>query len=421
MAERSLRVLALARKNLTPEVANRKQSAEIEEELCFLGLVGLMDPPRADVIEAVKATRSAGVRIIMITGDYGLTADGIAHATGISIAPLTRIITGYDLDNLSEPDLKKELAEHREIIFARATPEHKLRVVSALEAMNEVVAVTGDGVNDAVALKQADIGIAMGLAGTDVARAASEMVLLDDSFASIIRAVRYGRSIYDNIRRVVIYLFSHNMAELMPYLFCTIARIPLVPLNALQVLAIDLGSDVLPALSLGGEDPETDVMERPPRPRKSRLMNRETVRRILFLGGIQSVGAIVAFVSVLLVGGWVWGSSLGIHDALYRHAITATQAAIVVSQIFNSFAVRTSLDSVFKKGLFSNRRLLFAQVFSIFLICLISYFGPLQDIFNTAPLTALDWTVVTGFGVLLFGAEEIRKSLLRAKIRRNAK
>jgi magnesium-transporting ATPase (P-type) len=322
---------------------------------------------------------------------------------------------------MGEEELKKELAEHREIIFARATPEHKLRVVTALESMGEVVAVTGDGVNDAVALKQADIGIAMGMAGTDVARAASEMVLLDDSFASIIRAVKYGRSIYDNIRRVVIYLFSHNMAELMPYLFCTIARVPLVPLNALQVLAIDLGSDVLPALALGGEEPETDVMDRPPRPRKSRLLNKETIRRILFLGGIQSVGAVVAFVSVLLIGGWVWGTSLGVHDPLYRHAITATQAAIVISQIFNSFAVRTSLDSVFKKGLFSNRRLIFAQIFSIFLIALISYAKPLQDIFNTAPLNLTDWVVVTGFGALLFGAEEIRKSLLRARNRRSAK
>jgi potassium/sodium efflux P-type ATPase len=417
MAERSLRVLALARKALTPEIANRKQSGEIEEGLCFLGLAGLMDPPRADVIEAVKATRTAGLRIIMITGDFGLTADGIAHATGISQERLTRIITGYDLDNLSEEDLKKELTEHREIIFARATPEHKLRVVTALESLGEVVAVTGDGVNDAVALKQADIGIAMGLAGTDVARAASEMVLLDDSFASIIHAVRYGRSIYDNIRRVVIYLFSHNMAELMPYLFATVARIPLVPLNALQVLAIDLGSDVLPALALGGEAPEPDVMQRPPRPRKSRLLDRNTIGRILFLGGIQSTGAIVAFVTVLLMGGWVWGTTLPMHDALYRHAITATQAAIVVSQIFNSFAVRTSFDSVFKKGLFSNRRLLFAQIFSVFLICLISYWQPIQSIFNTAPLTAYDWIIVTGFGALLFAAEEIRKAVLRARVR----
>jgi Ca2+-transporting ATPase len=366
------------------------------------------------------ATRSAGVRIVMITGDYGLTADGIAHSIGISQERLTRIISGFELDKMSNTELKKELSEHSEIIFARATPEHKLRVVTALQSQGEVVAVTGDGVNDAVALKQADIGIAMGLAGTDVARAASEMVLLDDSFASIIRAVRHGRAIYDNIRRVVIYLFSHNMAELMPYLFATVAGIPLVPLNALQVLAIDLGSDVLPALALGGEDPEPDVMQRPPRPRKSRLLDRNTLGRIMFLGGIQSVGAIVAFITVLLVGGWVWGTTLPVHDPLYRHAITATQAAIVISQIFNSLAVRTSLESVFKKGLFSNWRLLAAQVVSVCIMALISYTHPLQEIFNTAPLTALDWVIVTGFGALLFGAEEIRKAIFRARHWRHA-
>jgi magnesium-transporting ATPase (P-type) len=419
MAESSLRVLAVASKRLTPELASRKQVNEIEEGLCFLGLIGLMDPPRSDVIEAVKATRSAGLRIVMITGDYGLTADSIAHSIGISRERLTRIISGFELDNISDVELKKELAEHREIIFARATPEHKLRVVSALQSQGEVVAVTGDGVNDAVALKQADIGIAMGLAGTDVARAASEMVLLDDSFASIIRAVRYGRSVYDNIRRVVIYLFSHNMGELMPYLFATLAGIPLVPLNALQVLAIDLGSDVLPALALGAEDPEPDVMQRPPRARKSRLLDRNTLGRILFLGGIQSIGAIVAFIAVLLAGGWVWGTILPTHDPLYRHAITATQAAIVISQVFNSVSVRTTLESVFKKGLLSNWRLLAAQVAGVGILALISYTRPLQEVFNTAPLTLMDWAIVTSFGALLFGAEEIRKSISRARHRRH--
>jgi magnesium-transporting ATPase (P-type) len=260
----------------------------------------------------------------------------------------------------------------------------------------------------------------MGLTGTDVARAASEMVLLDDSFASIIRAVRYGRAVYDNIRRVVIYLFSHNMGELMPYLFATVAGIPLVPLNALQVLAIDLGSDVLPALALGAEDPEPDVMQRSPRARKSRLLDRNTLGRILFLGGIQSVGAIFAFISVLLAGGWVWGTMLPTYDPLYRHAITATQAAIVISQVFNSFSVRTTLESVFKKGLLSNWRLLAAQVVSVCIMALISYTRPLQEVFNTAPLTPLDWVIVTGFGALLFSAEEIRKAIFRARRRVHA-
>jgi Ca2+-transporting ATPase len=446
MAERSLRVLALARRRLPPGrvrvvkilapdkiMKTRKLTTwhlppelvegtpdEVEHDLCFLGLVGLMDPPRPDVAEAVRTASTAGMRIVMITGDYGLTADAVAHSLGISSQKLTRIISGFELDRMGDEELQRELTEHREIIFARATPEHKLRLVTTLQSMGQVVAVTGDGVNDAAALKRADVGIAMGLAGTDVARESGDMVLLDDSFASIVNAVRHGRAVYDNIRRFVIYIFSHNVGELMPYLFAAVAGIPLVPLSAVQILSIDLGSDVLPALALGAENPEPDVMERPPRPRKSRLLNRATINRILFLGGIQSVGAIVAFLSVLLAGGWVWGTALPVHDPLYRHAITATQAAIVVSQVFNSFSVRTTLESVFKRGLFSNRRLLVAQAVAIAILSLISYAPPLQEVFNTAPLTPRDWAIVVGFGILLFIAEEIRKAFLRARQRHRA-
>jgi magnesium-transporting ATPase (P-type) len=414
MAGRTLRVLALARRRLPPELV-RGAPDEVEQELCFLGLVGLMDPPRYDVPEAVRTARTAGIRIIMITGDYGLTADGIAHAVGISEQGPTHIVSGFELDRMSDEELSRELTEHREIIFARATAKHKLRLVTTLQSRGEVVAVTGDGANDAAALRQADIGIAMGLSGTDVARGASEMVLLNDSFAAIVHGVRQGRAVYDNVRRFVIYIFSHNVGELMPFLFCTVARIPLVPLNALQVLSIDLGSDVLPALALGSENPERDVMERPPRQRKSRLLDRATISRILFLGGIQSVGAIIAFLSVLLAGGWIWGTALPMHDPLYRHAITATQAAIVVSQVFNSFSVRTTQESAFGKGLFSNWRLLGAQAVALAIMALISYAPPLQDVFNTAALSPSDWAIVTGFGVLLFVAEEIRKEFLRAR------
>jgi Ca2+-transporting ATPase len=419
MAERTLRVLALARRSLDPRLI-RGTPDEVEQALCFLGLVGLMDPPRPDVGEAVRTASTASIRIVMITGDYGLTADAVAHSVGISSQRLTRIISGFELDKMGDEELQRELTEHREIIFARTTPEHKLRVVTTLQSMGQVVAVTGDGVNDAAALKRADIGIAMGLTGTDVAREAGDMVLLDDSFASIVNAVRRGRAVYDNIRRFVVYIFSHNMGELMPYLFAAVARIPLVPLSALQVLSIDLGSDVLPALALGAENPERDVMQRPPRHRKSRLLNRATIDRILFLGGIQSVGAIVAFVSVLLAGGWIWGTALPTHDPLYRHAIMATQAAIVVSQVFNSFSVRTTLESVFKRGLFSNRRLLVAQAVALVILSLISYTPPLQEVFNTAPLTPRDWAIVIGFGVILFIAEEIRKAFLRARQRGQA-
>jgi Ca2+-transporting ATPase len=419
LAEQALRILALARRSL-PSNLVRGTVDEVEQELCFLGLVGLTDPPRADVREAVRIAKRAGIHIVMITGDYGLTADGVAHSIGISEQKLTRIVTGFELDKMGDAELRRELQEHHDIIFARATPEHKLRVVTTLQSMGEVVAVTGDGVNDVAALKQADIGVAMGLSGTDVAREAGDIVLLDDSFTSIVSAVRYGRAVYDNIRRFVIYIFSHNMGELMPYLFATVARIPLVPLTALQVLSIDLGSDVMPALALSAEDPEPDVMHRLPRHRKSRLLNRATIGRILFLGGIQSAGSITAFLSVLLAGGWAWGTALPTHDLLYQHAITATQAAIVVSQVFNSFSVRTTTESVFKIGIFSNRRLLASQLVALAIMAVISYAPPLQDVFNTAPLSHRDWAIVTGFGALLFIAEEIRKAILRARRRRHA-
>ncbi len=419
LASRALRVLALARRPLTADLP--MTPADVERDLCFLGLIALMDPPRAEVADAVAQARTAGIRIVMVTGDYGLTADAIAHSIGICREPLVRIITGLELEQMDDTTLLGELQEHREVIFARVAPEHKLRVVSSFQSLGQVVAVTGDGVNDAPALKRADIGVAMGVSGTDVAREAATMVLLDDSFASIVHAIELGRAVYDNIRRFVVYLFSHNMAELMPFLFATVAAVHLVPLNALQVLSIDLGSDVMPALALGTEEPEPDVMRRPPRRPGSRLLDRASIGRILFLGAIQSTGAIVAFLVVLLAGGWHWGTSLPTRDPLYRHAITATQAAIVVSQVFNGFAVRTTLESVFTAGLLRNRRLIVAEAIGVGIISLISYARPLQRIFNTAPLDARDWAIVTAFGAALFVAEELRKAVLRARARRAAR
>ena len=280
----------------------------VETELTFLGLVGMIDPPRPEVSEAVEHALTAGIRIIMVTGDYGLTAEAIARRIGIVRGDrAVRVITGTDLEEMSEDDLKGELGKPQDVIFARVAPEHKMQVVSALKEMKQIVAVTGDGVNDAPALKKADIGVAMGLAGTDVAREAAIMILLDDSFASIIKAVEQGRGVYANVKKMITYIFSHNMAELFPFVFAALGGVGLVPLGAIQVLSIDLGSDVLPGLALGTEHPEPGVMKLPPRPRSERLLSRATLRRVVFIGAIESFWAVAGFLYVLLSHGWTWG------------------------------------------------------------------------------------------------------------------
>jgi magnesium-transporting ATPase (P-type) len=283
-----------------------------------------------------------------------------------------------------------------------------MRVVTRLQRRGEVVAVTGDGANDAPALKRADIGVAMGASGTDVARESADMVLLDDSFASIATAVELGRSVYQNIRKFLVYVFSSNIGELVPILVATFVGFPLVPLLAVQVLAIDLGSDVLPALALGAEPPEPDTMDAAPRSRRERLLSGSALRRILFLGGIQAAGVCVVFFWHIHASGIPYDAFTPDNPA-YREAITLTQAGIVVSQLFNSLACRTDRQSIFTVGLFSNSRILGAGAVSLLLMAAISYLPPLQAVFHTAPLRLVDWLVLFGFGVLLLAAEEARK------------
>jgi P-type Ca2+ transporter type 2C len=356
------------------------------------------------------------MRIYMITGDYGLTAEAIARRVGIIGDGHVRIVNGSDLDAMSDNELAAMVLETEQLLFARAKPEHKMRVVAALEDHGEVVAVTGDGVNDAPALKRASIGVSMGEGGTDVARAASVMILLDDSFASIAAAVELGRTVYQNIRKFLIYLFSHNLAELAPILVAVFVGFPLVPLSALQVLAIDLGSDVMPALALGTERTEPGTMSRPPRPPGEHLFNWAVVRRFCFLGSIQSAGVVAAFFW-RIDSAHLPFSAFTASNPVYREALTMTQAGIVVSQFFNSFAVRTEEQSILRVGVFSNKPLVFAGLFGIFFVSCISYVPALQSVFNTAPLSVIDWIVLTALGVLLLVAEESRKAILRSRHR----
>jgi len=420
MSRQALRVLAVCERDLPGELTDYSPET-VETDLTFLGLVGMIDPPRPEVTEAVEHALTAGIRIIMVTGDYGLTAEAIARRIGIVRGDRNvRIITGTDLEKMTEDDLKAELDKPQDVIFARVAPEHKMEVVSALKNMGQIVAVTGDGVNDAPALKKADIGVAMGLSGTDVSREAATMILLDDSFASIIKAVEQGRGVYANVKKMVTYIFSHNMAELFPFAFSALAGVGLVPLGALQVLAIDLGSDVLPGLALGTEEPEPGVMNLPPRPRSERLMSRATLRRVVFLGVIESIFSMTGFLYVLLSHGWAWGDASWMnpgspHYMIYREALTMTQAAIVAGQVANGFGCRTERESLFKVGLFTNRFLVISEVIGVGIILIISYVPLVANIFKTGPLTLADWGFLAISAVVLFFAEETRKWFLRRK------
>ncbi|MBI3688624.1 MAG: cation-transporting P-type ATPase [Actinobacteria bacterium] len=407
MAAEGLRVLAVAWRAVPPSATQEVT----ESQLSLIGMAGMLDPPRPEVADAVRACRGAGIRIVMVTGDHPLTAEAIARRVGI-VRDQPRVVTGSQLDRMDDAALVGLLGEPAELLLCRVSPEHKMRVVAALQGRGEVVAVTGDGANDAPALKHADIGVAMGASGTDVAREAAAMVLLDDSFASIATAVRMGRSVYQNIRKFLIYLFSHNIAELAPILAATVAGFPLVPITAVQVLAIDLGSDVLPALALGAEPPEPDVMDRPPRSPREPLFSTAVVGRFLFLGSIQALGVCAAFFWHIHSAGIPYAAFTA-DNPVYREALTTTQAGIVISQFFNGLAVRTDRQSIFRVGLLSNPRLIIAECLSLGLMAAISYLPLLQAVFHTAPLRPVDWAVLTAFGLLLLLAEETRKWVLR--------
>jgi len=288
-----LAVFPLAWRVLPEQVAQDPEA--VERDLELLGLAALLDPPRTDAAEAVTRCRGAGIRILMITGDHALTAERIGREVGLWAGDPPRIVLGPELDAMDERALRAALA--REVLFARASPEHKLRVVRTLQALGHVVAVTGDGVNDAPALRQADIGVAMGASGTDVAREAADVVLADDHIATIVNAVEEGRAVFANIRRFTTYIFTSNTPEAVPFLVHALSggQIPLA-LGIMQILAIDLGTDLLPALALGAEPAEPGVMERPPRPRGEHVITRRLLlHAYVWLGPIQAAAAMLGF------------------------------------------------------------------------------------------------------------------------------
>jgi calcium-translocating P-type ATPase len=415
-ASQGLRVLALARRSL-PSGAKPPDRDEAERDLCFLGLITMRDPPRAEVIDAVARCHSAGIRIVLITGDHPLTAAAIAHQVGIGGEDPV-LVNAQAFDHLHEQEVKDILAGGREVIFARASPETKLQIAEALRSQGHVVAMTGDGVNDAPALRTANIGVAMGRSGTDVAREASTMVLTDDNFATIVLAIEAGRQVYDNVRKFIQYIFAHATPEVVPFLVFALAggAIPL-PLTVLQLLAFDVGSETLPSLALGRDPIEPGSMDRPPRPHSEGVIQRPMlVRAWLFLGVMVAGLSLAGFFYVMAQAGWHPGDPVGVGHPLhhaYLQATTMTFLGMIAGQIGTAFAVRTRRASLRSIGVFSNRYLLGAIVAELLLAAIFVYAPPLQSLLGTAGLPLHDLAFLLPYPLIVWGADELRRWLLR--------
>lgn len=410
-AQSGLRVLAIARKELTempaPEVAT------LETNMTFLALVAMMDPLHEEVPSAVALCRKAGIKVIMITGDYSLTARAIAEQAGIICSDDALVISGSELHRMSSQELYDALKQ--EVIFARTSPEDKLRIVEALQEMGNIVAVTGDGVNDAPALRKANIGISMGLNGTDVARESSDIVLRDDNFASIVQAVALGRSVFQNIRKFSVYVFTSNVAEAIPFavMIFSCGLIPL-PLTLMQVLFVDLGTDMLPAIGLGADPIDPVVMEQPPRHLQDRLLSTGTLAKaFLWYGLLESIAGLFGYFFVNYVNGWPYVPLAREGSDLYRMATTACLASIVACQMGTVIACRTNLKSALTLALTDNKILVAGLVLEVVLLLLVVYAPPMQLFFNTTALPV--WMLATFLiwcpAVILI--DECKKLLLR--------
>lgn len=409
-AKDGLRTLAFAYR---PLKSNEELTIKnCEQNLIFVGITASQDPPRENVMDAIQKCHDAAIRIIMVTGDYGLTAESIARKIGIVKSDDVRVITGDDLAAMSEATLKENL--RHEIIFARVAPEQKYRVVSTLQSLGEVVASTGDGVNDAPALKKADIGVAMGITGTDVAKEAADMILTDDNFTSIVNAIEEGRTVYNNIRKFLLYILNSNMPEAIPSLLFLISKgtIPL-PLTVMQILTIDLGTDMLPALGLATEQTEAGTMKKPPRKQSEHLLTKQIIlKAFAWYGLLASLISIGAYLFVNHLNGWP-SVALASNGKVYAMATTMTLAAIVFCQIGAVFNCRTEKQSLFQIGLFSNKRILGGIIFEVILITCLMYLPFLQKLFGTTGIQLQDWLFLICIPLPLILIEEIRKKIIR--------
>ena len=326
--------------------------------------------------------------------------------------PMSRVVEGMELEAMSE-DTLSDILDIKELVFARISPAQKLQIVKALQAKGEVVTVTGDGVNDAPALKNADMGVAMGIMGTDVAKEAANMVLMDDNFATIVKAIEEGRTIFANIKKFVAYVLTSNVPEITPFIAYVLLAIPL-PLTVVLILAIDLGTDIVPSLGLGAEKAETDVMRVPPRKKTERLLTRNMLGMSYGIVGMtQAISGFTSYFIVLFKGGWVWGQELSANDPVYRTAITAFFASIIICQISDVLICRTRRQSIFSVGIFSNKLIYVGIATELSLLFLISYVPILQTFFGTARLSWWHYLLSVPYAVAIIVGDELRRFFVR--------
>ena len=420
MTQDALRVLAVAYK-LLPELPENWSVEEIEKGMTFVGLIGMIDPPRPEVIPALEKARTAGIRTIMITGDYPNTARAIAESIHL-LSPGHNVLTGAELDTLSPTELQQQIRYTD--VFARVSPQHKLKIVEALRADDEVVAMTGDGVNDAPAIKRADIGIAMGITGTDVAKESADMVLTDDNYASIVSAVEQGRIIYANIRKFVFFLLSSNVAEIMIIFLATLFGLP-SPLTVIQLLMLNLITDGAPALALAMEKGDPDVMQRPPRPKNEPIINK-TMQLGILIQTITQTSAVLTAFGVGLLWHLAGNAAMpaGVNPIAFilsydwrgldvQTAETMAFVTLSLCELFRAYTVRSERLSVFKLGIFSNRAMQAAMGFSLAVLFLTVAVPFLQPIFNTHFMSPREWIVVISLALIPAVSEEITKYFIR--------
>ncbi len=419
LAARGLRVLAVAERRLAAVPPDDARDVT-ERELSLVGLIGLLDPPRPEVAGAVARCHAAGIRIHVVTGDQALTAQAVARQVGIGSRGGLKLVGGAALDALGDEQLRRLLEGPEEIVFARSAPEAKLRIATALQDAGHVVAMTGDGVNDAPALRRADIGVAMGRSGTDVAREAATMVLTDDNFSTIVAAVEEGRRVYANIRKFILYIFAHAPAELLPFLVFALSggSVPL-PLTAVLILAIDLGTETLPALALGREPAEEGGMARPPRGRGRAVIDRDLlVRAWGVLGLTSALLVLTGFFTVLVAAGWSPGEDVAegssLHHA-YLQAVSMTFLGIVACQVGCAFASRLERASSRTVSWRANPLLLWGIAFELVVAAAVVYLPVCQDVFATAAPPVLVLLLLPVFAVVVWAVDEAYRGQLRRR------